>query len=292
MKKLLLIFCLTICSSVFAAITVPIVWPFSPASNQANALRVIIDNANRAQDKYLFIFENKPGAGGSIAANYVIHSEKPMILLATTGVFTRPILYPKESHDVEQLEPICVGSIGSPIVLISKKYSSVHDLQNSGGFTLGIVTGGFTEIVGKVLQSKMSGVTLVPYQGTINATQDAVGGHIDVSLEFIKDSMPWVDSLALKPIAITGARSIGRYKSFSTQGIPGTENLVINYYFLTNKRVSEVMLVELNKILVHANTQQNILDIWKADEAEVPTFNLADTRNFWNSQRNFWKKDL
>ena len=103
MKKLLIIFSLIWCTTVSSKEVVPIVWAFAPYSNQANALRVIIDNANNIQEKYTFIFESKPGAGGSIAVNHVINQKKLTLLMISSSVFVRPIYYPNESYDINQL---------------------------------------------------------------------------------------------------------------------------------------------------------------------------------------------
>jgi tripartite-type tricarboxylate transporter receptor subunit TctC len=50
---------------------VPAVWPFTPASTQGLYYRAILEQANKEQDKYEFIFEHRTGAGGAIATQYV-----------------------------------------------------------------------------------------------------------------------------------------------------------------------------------------------------------------------------
>ena len=73
MKKLVfgLIFLVFSTVTFSAPKQVPIVWPFSIGSNQVNFIRTIIDDANKKQDKYNFYVEFKPGAGGTVAAQYV-----------------------------------------------------------------------------------------------------------------------------------------------------------------------------------------------------------------------------
>ena len=54
-----------------AAEKIEVLWAFNIGSNQANSVRLILDNANKAQSKYNFILLPKSGAGGTIAANTV-----------------------------------------------------------------------------------------------------------------------------------------------------------------------------------------------------------------------------
>ena len=65
--------------------TVSVVWPFSPYGASATIVRQLIENANAQQNKYHFIFENKPGAGGYIAASTVTNSRELAVLVSTTS---------------------------------------------------------------------------------------------------------------------------------------------------------------------------------------------------------------
>ena len=49
-----------------------VIWPYSVSDPPANYTRFAIDEMNKAQSQYNFIFENKPGAGSAIAARHEI----------------------------------------------------------------------------------------------------------------------------------------------------------------------------------------------------------------------------
>lgn len=291
MKKILLyVITLAMSLSAYASQTVPIVWPFSPASNQANALRVIIDNANKAQSKYNFVFENKPGAGGSIAVNHVINQTTPTLMMISTSVFVRPVYYPDQSYDINKLQPIAITSTGSPIAIIAKDSSNLEDLKKKQVLKIGIVQGSITESVARSVQKVTKNeVILVPYPGTINATNDMVGGHIDASVEFIKDSIPWVESGKAHIVGITGSQNIDSYKTFSSQGVKNTENLISNYYMLASKNMSSEVVQEMHDIITDAMLKQNILDVWKSDFASVKKRSYKETIEFWNTQKAYWE---
>ena len=288
MKKIIA-FIIFLCTQVHASQTVPIIWAFSPASNQANALRVIIDNANKAQTKYNFVFEHKPGAGGSIAVNHLIRSSSPTLLMMSTTIFTRPYYYRNQSYDVNDIQPVVIASTNSPIAILSTKFTSIEDIKNNS-VKIGIVQGSITESVAKALQNNLnSEVILVPYQASINATNDLMGGHIDASVEFIKDSIPWVESNKANIIGITGSTQIDKYKTLSTQSISGTENLISNYYVVANKSITNNMLKEFHEIITSAMIQDNVIEVWKGDYAKTTKRTYQQTLEFWNNQKQFWK---
>ena len=282
MKKIIASLILFLCSYSYASQTIPIVWAFSPASNQANVLRLIIDNANKSQSKYTFVFESKPGAGGSIAVNHVINSTTPTLLMMSTSIFARPYYYPEQSYDVDKLQPIVITATNSPLVILSTQFFSIDELTKKPYAKIGIVQGSITESVARAIQK--NSMILVPYQGSINATNDLMGGHIDASVEFIKDAMPWVDSNKAQILGITGSNSINQYKI-----LKNTENIVGNYYVVTSKNINDFIIRELHDIITKAMLQQNVVDLWKGDYATVIKRSYDETVEFWNKQKMYWK---
>lgn len=282
MKKIVASIIMFLSSCAFATQTIPIVWAFSPASNQANALRLIIDNANKAQSKYNFIFENKPGAGGSIAVNHIINSTTPTLLMMSTSIFVRPYYYPEQSYDINKLQPVAITATGSPLAILSTQFSSIDELTKKPYAKIGIVQGSITESVAKSIQK--NSMILVPYQGSINATNDLLGGHIDASVEFIKDSIPWVESGKAKVIGITGTNVIGDFKN-----IKNTDHIISNYYVVANKNMNELLVQELHDIITKAMLQQNVIDLWKGDYATVIKRNYDETIEFWNKHKMYWR---
>ena len=77
------------CLTAHSAETVTIVWGWSLGDPMAQYSRSLVDEANKAQNKYTFVLDAKPGAGGAIAAKHV--ERTPNSILATsTAFFVRP----------------------------------------------------------------------------------------------------------------------------------------------------------------------------------------------------------
>jgi len=80
MKKIISILALSLFSILSQAKeTITVIYSWTAADTAANFHRSLVEEANRIQDKYNFVFDMRPGAGGSIAANYVCCSSCPAV---------------------------------------------------------------------------------------------------------------------------------------------------------------------------------------------------------------------
>ena len=101
MKKLFAIAALVASFAAIAKENITVVYSWTPADAAANFHRTLVEESNKIQNRYNFIFDTKPGAGGSIAANYVLNT--PNTVLATASAFyIRPNFFPAESHDISK----------------------------------------------------------------------------------------------------------------------------------------------------------------------------------------------
>jgi tripartite-type tricarboxylate transporter receptor subunit TctC len=252
MKKLFAILSIFLSSAVYAQKTVPIYWPFAAGSSQANMIRSIIDSANSQQNKYQFVFQHRPGAGGAVAANAAIESKELSILASTSSFFIRPLLY-KESHNVEDFAMLSLICSSQPLAIFSKKINSLSEIQDRE-VSIGIIPGSITTLATRSLKRENPNLKIleVPYKGTPEATSDMLGGHIDGSVDFIGTSVTTRFGNDVKVLGITGTRNIGGYNTFQSQKIRGLENVNNDYYFFVSKTIDLIIRQELHKILNNA----------------------------------------
>lgn len=72
MKKLLqMALGLTLAASALAKETISIVFPYTPTHGTTPVFYPLVEEANKLQNKYNFVFETKPGGNGLIALNYM-----------------------------------------------------------------------------------------------------------------------------------------------------------------------------------------------------------------------------
>lgn len=227
---------------------VQIVWPFAAGSTQAVMVRHLIESANQQQNKYQFVFVNKPGAGGAIAANYTATANSLTVLASTSSFYSRPLMY-NESHDPEQFRLVSAVCLHSPIALFSRRYKSFAELKNND-VTVGINPGSVTQLFTRLLSNNNPDLrfTEVPYKGTPEATTDMLARHIDASIDLLS-----VGNLArLTPdtvvIGISGTRSLPNMPSMQSLKVKGLDNLTNNYYVFVPRTVEPAIAQELNQI--------------------------------------------
>jgi len=281
-----------VCTTGWAQTVVPIVWPFNPGSTQSNYVRSIIEDANSQQQKYSFVFESKPGAGGSIAMNYVLNNNRLTVVSNSPSFFTRPMFFPNESYDISRFAPVAIQATGQPLAIISKKFSTFNELKTKSRLTIGMNNGSITQLVAETLAKQLPNVelVLVAYPGTPEATRDVIAGHIDLSVDLANDTRTWVNDKKLNVIGITGTKSYPNFPSFHSMHINAFDDIVVNYILLVSADVPETTRNELHAIFRKANQSPKVLELYTRDLALPADQNLAQSERLFQSFYIHWRK--
>lgn len=160
------------------------------------------------------VVDNRPGAGGMVAAQVVAKSRPDgatllMGTVATHGI--NPSLYKNLPYDpVRDFEPV-VALGGTPNVLVARNGLGVKTLgdfvaaarQSPRSLNMGSTGIGTTPHLSSVMLNKMAGIqTLhVPFSG--NAVQEVVAGRIDAMFESTLVALPYIRSGRLVALAVT-----------------------------------------------------------------------------------------
>lgn len=279
MKKLLVALTIGLSSVIAQANSqvVQIVWPFAPGSTQATMIRNLIESANQQQSKYQFIFVNKPGAGGALAANYATASNTLAVLASTSSFYIRPLMY-NESHDPEQFRLVSAICLNGPVAMFSRKYASFNELKNNN-VTVGIIPGSVTQLFTRLLSQHNPELkfTDVPYKGTPEATTDMLGRHIDASIDLLSAGNLARLTPDTSVIGISGTRNLSNISTFSTLRVKGLENLTNSYYIFVPRTIDVTTVQELNRIFNTAindavrescNNERGVVEIVPFDRIE------------------------
>jgi len=184
------------------------------------------------------VIENRPGAGGNVGSAAALRAppDGRTILLTTNAVMTlNPHLYPDLGFDpLKQAEPV-VMTTQSALLLAAHPSLPANSLaelvayaaKNPGKVSLG--TGGAPmQIIGEMINKRGNiQIQHIPYKGAAPAINDAVGGHINVVIMQISSVTPFIQSKALKPLAVTSRQRIKTMPDVATMsdtfdGIEGT----------------------------------------------------------------------
>jgi tripartite-type tricarboxylate transporter receptor subunit TctC len=214
--------------------TLKLVVPFPPAGATDVLGRLITERLGQMWGVN-FVVENKPGAGGNIGADQVAKAEPngDTLLIVSVGMATNQFLYPKLTYDpVADFAPVTLMAL-VPNLLVARNdlpANSVAELiayakANPGKLSFGSSGVGTSVHLSGELFKKLTGIDMVhvPYRGTAQATQDLIGGRIDLIFDNITQAVPHVRAGSIKALGITTAKRSPAAPEFApiAQTVPG-----------------------------------------------------------------------
>jgi tripartite-type tricarboxylate transporter receptor subunit TctC len=279
-KKIVAALLMCIASVSFAKETITIIWPFNIGSNQANTLRAIITEANATQSDYEFVLDNKPGAGGVVAANYVIAHPHTTVLAMSSSFFIRPN-FAAPVYAVDSFTPVFVQATGSPIAVLSKRYSAYKDVPLTSETTVGTAGVG---TISDLVASNITNARRIPYPSMIAADKDVMGQHIDLSTDFVGDIAGLIESNSINVLGITGTKTIGNMKP-----LKGFEKLVANYGIYASTEMPESTVQALHAVLGKVNNTKSVTDSYSRDHLTPAAMNMRQSLEWFKEQTKYWR---
>ncbi|KPH80907.1 Bug family tripartite tricarboxylate transporter substrate binding protein [Bosea vaviloviae] len=214
--------------------TLKLVVPFPPAGATDVLARLVADKLGQSWGTN-FVVENRAGAGGNIGTDVVAKAEPngDTILIVSVGLATNQYLYAKLNYDpVKDLTPITMVALVPNLLVVNKDLpaNNVGELiayakANPGKLTYGSSgVGTSVHLSGEYFQ-KLTGTKMVhvPYRGTAQATQDLIGGRIDLIFDNITQALPHVRAGSIRSLGITTAKRSPAAPEFApiAETVPG-----------------------------------------------------------------------
>lgn len=291
MKKLLAILLASFALTVSARETITIVYSWTAADTAANFHRSLADEANKIQSKYNFIFDVKPGAGGSIAAR-TVQAQPDTILATASAFFIRPNFFPNESHDISQFREL-FPQCSAPAVITSKKYKTWADVPTDRPVTIGMSgMGTTTHLIAAQIEKKYPNLTIVPFKSTSEAILSVLSDSTDMAVNFMGDSAQYVETNKLNVLGATGSRTINGVKPLSSLGFTKDLDVMdVPAQLLVPTTFPEAKAKEIRDIFVRAGKRQAVIDSYKPDFCHnINQMSDRDIQPWYQKQTNDWKK--
>ena len=233
----LLLFCAPVLAAGYPEKPIRIVTPFPAGSVTDLVARPLAAKLAEALGTNVIV-DNRPGAGGNVAAEIVAKSAPDgyTLQIASTGPNAVNVsLYKTMPYDtLRDFAPITLAATTYLMLVVhpSIPVANVRDLVKLGRARPGQLTygssgnGSTTHLAGELFSS-LSGVRMihVPYKGGSPAyTVDLISGRIDLTFASILPSLPHIRSGKLKLVAVTGSQRGSEYPDAPTiaeSGVPG-----------------------------------------------------------------------
>jgi tripartite-type tricarboxylate transporter receptor subunit TctC len=249
------------------------------------------------------IVENKGGASGSIGAAAVAAAPGDgytfAVVFDTHGV--NPALLPNMSFDSKKdLTPIIlVGT--SPMVLatyVGSEYKTFADVVAAAkakkNVSYGSIGSGSLGHVAMALLGKSGGIdwTHVPYKGGGPLMNDAVAGHVPLSIASVFVTKPHIDSKRLRPLAVTTSKrnpTLPDVPTLAESGYPGFDAPAW-WAILAPAKTPPDILKRMNDEINKALKNPEIASKLAAQGIDVVGGSSDSARVFIDKQMDTWAK--
>lgn len=295
MKKILAILLSTFALTVYSAENVTIIYSWSAADTAANYYRAMAESANKAQQKYNFLIDYKPGAGGAIAAAHV--AKTPNTILATSSAFfIRSNLYPESGYNQDnykELLPVCFGPFG----ISSAKYKSWKEVPKDKRLTIGMSgMGTTTHLTAIQIANRYPNIDIIAFKSTSDAVMSALSGQTDFAVNLLGDTTQYEKENSTKSrmyvLGMGGTKSINNYPLLVNQGFGSAmARMGSPAQLIVPSTVPDEKYTEWRKILGDA-VQAPLAKKAIAEDFCSPTREMLteDPVAYYNESKNFWKK--
>ena len=250
-----------------------------------------------------FVVDNRAGAGGLIAFNFVAQAPGDgYTLIATSpGLTTLPALYEKQPFDaVKDFEPIILMS-KAPYALVvypgfePRTFKDMLTWAKASPGRLNFALSGIGTAIhmAAVWMEEAGGIkiNMIPYKGTGPATQDLIAGQLQAGFANPISASPFIKSGKLRALAVTSAERSAVMPDLPTFAESGLKDFEVTTWHGwlgprgTPPNVVRTMNAELNKVLKAPDVAKMISEDGGAIIGGTP----EDFRKLIGSELERWK---
>src|SRR5215813_4066039 len=234
---------------------VKLVVPFTPGGGIDGIGRILGARLSEMWGQQVVI-ENKPGAGGNIASEFVARSAPDgyTIYITAAGLAVNRYLFASINYDpLADFAPVTLICLFPNMLVVpnSSQLHSVSDLlalakMNPGKVTFASPGHGSSPHMSGELFKYLAKVDLthVPYRGASPAYTDVIAGRVDCTFAVMASGLPLVRSGQLRALGVTTAARVAAAAEAPTiaeAGVPGYDTSSWFAFFVPAKTPPEII---------------------------------------------------
>jgi tripartite-type tricarboxylate transporter receptor subunit TctC len=225
-------------ADVWPARPVKMIVPFAAGGTTDVLARLVAAKLSEEMGQQ-FIVENKTGAGGNIAADYVAKSDPDgyTFIVGTPGTHAiNKYVFKNMTYDpINDFAPVIViarvpnlFSVTNTLPVKSVAEFIALAKSKPGEFFYATPGLGSTAHVATELLKSMTGVDIVhvPYKGSAPALTDLIAGRVHLTIDNLPASQPFAEAGSIRPLAVSTATRwplLPEIPTIAEAGVPGYE---------------------------------------------------------------------
>ena len=250
------------------------------------------------------IVDNKPGAGGNIAAELAAKAAPDgyTIFYNTSAIVIGPALYGKVNYDtLKDFTPVLLTA-SVPMVLVvnpqlpARSVKEFVDLAKTRSGALNYSSSGTGTIthLASAMMSTQTGIQTqhIPYKGSAPGLVDLASGQTQFMIDTINTVLPYVRDNRLRGLAVTSAKRsplLPDLPTLAEAGISGFEAAAWQGIVVptgTPNEIVQKLNAEVNKALAHPDIRSRLA----AQGADILGGTPAEYATYLRSEMPRWAK--